>query len=66
MFDANNPPPPMKQQRDAMVFRFKPDPSLNEDIDSSELEFKPLQVTKVLSELEYINEFKKPPGHPYW
>jgi hypothetical protein len=49
-----------------MVFRFKPDPNLAVDLDSNTVESKAIQVTKVLSEFEYINEFKRPPGHPYW
>ena len=56
----------MRQQRDAMVFRFKPDANLAVDLDSDTVESKPVQVTKVLSEFEYINEFKRPPGHSYW
>jgi hypothetical protein len=65
-FDANNPPPPMRQQRDAMIFRFKPDQSLAVELDHNTVDTKPIQVTKVLSEFEFINEFKRPPGHPYW
>jgi len=56
----------MRQQRDAMIFRFKPDPTLTVELDNDTVESKPVQVTKVLSEFEYINEFKRPPGHLYW
>jgi hypothetical protein len=56
----------MRQQRDAMIFRFKPDPNLAVELDNDTVESKPVQVTKVVSEFEFINEFKRPPGHPFW
>ena len=56
----------MRQQRDSMVFRFKADPSLAPDLDSTQIASNPLSVVRVLSELEFINEFKRAPGHQYW
>lgn len=57
----------MRQQRDAMVFRYKADQSLIPELDHhTQVEAVPLSVIRVLSELEFTNEFKKPPGHSYW
>lgn len=54
----------MRQQRDAMIFRYKADPSLIPELDhNTQVEAVPLSVIRVLSELDFINEFKKPPGH---
>ena len=66
-FDSNNPPPPTRLQRDSMIFRFKADPKLCPELDpTNQVEVQPLMVVKVLSELDFINEFKRPPGHTYW
>lgn len=50
-----------------MVFRYKADPTIETELDeTAEVEGTPLCVVRVLSELEFINEFKRPPGHQYW
>jgi len=46
-----------------MVIRFKADPSISPVLDSNLVDNIPISVIKVLSELDFINEFKRPPGH---
>ena len=56
----------MRQQRDSMVFRFRGDPYITPELESEKVDSIPLSVVRVLSEFEFINEFKRPPGHQYW
>jgi hypothetical protein len=49
-----------------MVFRYKADPSLQPALENTQVEAVPLCVIRVLSELDFINDFKKPPGNQYW
>jgi hypothetical protein len=67
-FDSNNPPPPMKQLRDSIIFRYKPNSKLLPfgEQEEGDVEKVAISVMKIVSEMEFINEFKKPPGNHYW
>jgi hypothetical protein len=58
----------MKLLRDSIIFRYKPDIKLipHGEYAEGNVEKMPISVMKVVSEQEFTNEFKKPPGNPYW
>ena len=49
-----------------MIFRYRADPQITPILDDNQVDSNPLSVVRVLSELDFINEFKRPPGHTYW